>query len=81
MNYQNSITLLRERFGQSYKLINAHMQALLNFTNATNTLSSLQSFYDTVENHIRGLDSLGRSPKSYGYLLTTIILGKLPKEV
>ena len=30
VNYQHSITLLRERFGQPYKLINALMQALLN---------------------------------------------------
>ena len=47
VNYQQSITLLRERFGQPYKLINAHMQTLLNLSNATNSLSSLQSFYDT----------------------------------
>ena len=57
------------------------MQALLNLTNVTNTLSSLQLFHDTVENHIRALDSLGKSPESYGSLLTPIILGKLPKEV
>ena len=49
VNYQHSITLLRERFGQPYKLINAHMQALLNLSNATNSLS----FYDTVENHYK----------------------------
>ena len=41
VNYQHSITLLRERFGQPYKLINAHMQALLNLSNVTNSLSSL----------------------------------------
>ena len=81
VNYQHSITLLRERFGQPYKLINAHMQALLNLTNVTNTLSSLQLFHDTVENRIRALDSLGKSPESYGSLLIPIILGKLPKEV
>ena len=81
VNYQHSITLLRERFGQPYKLINAHMQALLNLSNVTNSLSSLQSFYDTVENHIRGLSALGKSPESYGDLLTPIVFGKLPKEV
>ena len=81
VNYQHSITLLRERFGQPYKLINAHMQALLNLSNVANSLSSLQSFYDTVENHIRGLSSLGKSPESYGDLLTPIVFGKLPKEV
>ena len=31
-NYQHSIVLLRERFGQPNRLINAHMQALLNLT-------------------------------------------------
>ena len=81
VNYQHSITLLRERFGQPYKLINAHMQALLNLSSAANSLSSLQSFYDTVENHIRGLSSLGKTPESYSDLLTPIVFGKLPKEV
>lgn len=56
-----------ERLRQPYKLIYAHMQALLNLTNV-NTLSSLQSFYDTMENHIRGLSSCGTSPESYGTL-------------
>ena len=42
VNYQHSIMLLRERFGQPYKLINAHMQALLNLSNVANSLSSLQ---------------------------------------
>ena len=81
VNYQHSITLLRERFEQPYKLINAHMQALLNLSSAANSLSSLQSFYDTVENHIKGLSSLGKTPESYGDLLTPIVFGKLPKEV
>ena len=43
VNYEQSVTLLRERFGQPYKLINAHMQALLNLANVNNTLSSLHS--------------------------------------
>ena len=81
VNYQHSITLLRERFRQPYKLINAHMQALLNLCDVTNSLSSLQSFYDTVKNHIRGLSSLGKFPESYGDLLTPIIFRKLPKEI
>lgn len=57
------------------------MQALLKLTNATKMISGLQSFHDTVENHIRVLDSLGKFPESYGPLLTPIILGKLPKKV
>ena len=80
-NYLHSIILLKERFGQPYKLVNAHMQALLGLSSTANTLSSLQSFYDTVENHIRALSSLGKSPESYGDLLTPIIFGRLPREV
>ena len=81
VNYEQSVTLLRERFGQPYKLINAHMQALLNLANVNNTLSSLQSLYDTIEGHVRGLTSLGKHPESYGTMLTPVILSKLPKEI
>ena len=80
-NYEHSVVLLRQRFGQSYKLVNAHMQALLNLPNPSNNHSSLQTFYDTIENHMRGLSSLGKSPDTYGSLLTPIILTKLPNEI
>ena len=33
-----------------------------------------------MENHVRGLESLGRSHESYGDLWVPIILGKLPHE-
>ena len=80
-NYEHSVVLLRQRFGQSYKLVNAHMQAPLNLPNPSNNHSSLQTFYDTIENHMRGLASLGKSPDTYGSLLTPIILTKLPNEI
>ncbi|PFX23152.1 hypothetical protein AWC38_SpisGene12298 [Stylophora pistillata] len=50
-NYQQAVTLLRERFGQPNKIINAHMQALLDLSKPIYELSSLQVFYDTMENH------------------------------
>lgn len=40
-NYGHSIALLQDRFGQPYKLVSAHMQALLDLPNPTNTLTSL----------------------------------------
>ena len=76
-NYEQAVTLLRERFGQPNKIINAHMQALLDLPKPVYELSSLQVFYDTMENHVRGLESLGRSHESYGDLLVPIVLGKL----
>ena len=41
----------------------------------------MQAFYDSIESHIRGLTSLGKSPESYGALFTPIILGKLPNDI
>ena len=80
-NYQHSIELLEERFGQTHKLINAHMQALLDMPNPTSNLTSLRLFYDTIATHTRALESLGKSKESYGDLLVSVILKKLPVEV
>jgi len=80
-NYQHAITPLQERYGQHHKIVNAHMQALLEMSSPSNSLSSLRIFYDTVESHIRGLSSLGKSEHSYGDLLIPIIMGKLTTEI
>ena len=80
-NYEHSIALLKERFGQPYKQIDAHMQALIDLPSPSNSLSSLREFYDSTEGHIRSLSSLGKSEDSYGSLLIPIILGKLPAKV
>jgi len=79
-NYEHALSLLKERFGQPHKIVNAHMQALLDIPKPINSLSSLRLFYDLIENHIRGLTALGKSEDSYGTLLVPIILGKLPVE-
>jgi len=38
-------------------------------------------FYDSIESHIRGLRSLGKSEHSYGNLLVQIIMDKLPMDI
>ena len=80
-NYEPAVDLLKERFGQPQRIINAHMQALLELSSPTNKLSSIQHFHDSMENHVRGLTSLGKSNESYGDLLVPIILGKLPTDI
>ena len=80
-NYQRSIELLRERFGQRHRIIDAHMEAMLYLTNPTNQLASLRHFYDTLETHIRGLEALGKSHESYGGILVPIIQRKLPVDL
>ena len=57
------------------------MQCLLDLPKPDTGLTSLQLFYDTFENHIRGLAALGQLQESYGSLLIPIILGKLPADI
>jgi len=71
-NYQHSV--MRQCYGQPCKLINAHMNALIEMHNPTNSSSVLQLFYDTVENHTQSLSSLGQHHETYGSMLVPIIL-------
>ena len=57
------------------------MQALLNYSSPANDIASLQQFYDSMETHVRGLASLGKSQETYGDLLVPIIIGKLPNNL
>ena len=54
-NYNHSEILLKERYGEPHKLVDAHMQALIHLSCPTNTLASLQLFYHSVEGHTRSL--------------------------
>ena len=80
VNYQ-SLDVLRNRFGDQQKTINAHMHVLMNLPNANNNITSLRTLCDVIENHVRGLAALGQSTESYGALLVPMVLGKLPAEV
>jgi len=61
-------------------LVHAHREALLNLPSPTDSLSSLQTFYDSVEGHVRSLTTLGKNIDTYGDLLFTIIRSKLPSK-
>ncbi|XP_065902524.1 uncharacterized protein [Dysidea avara] len=80
-NYDDAITLLTRKYGQPHKIVQAHMQALIEIASPTNSLSSLQLFYDTIEMHIRGLKALGTTEESYGAMLVPIILTRLPIDI
>ena len=77
VNYHHSVDLLRERFGQPYKLVNAHMDALMDLPKPVNNLANLQVFHDKLESHMRALQALGKSPDTYCAMLTPMVLGHL----
>ncbi|XP_063404673.1 uncharacterized protein LOC134688131 [Mytilus trossulus] len=65
-NYAEAVNVLIERFGQTHKITQAHLQALLAITPPQDDLISLRMFYDKMESLVRGLESLGQTQDSYG---------------
>ena len=80
-NYARAIELLKERFGRTQIIINAHMDALAKIHPPNLDTKHLREFYDNCENNIRGLESLGVASETYGSLLIPILLKKLPAEL
>ena len=59
------------------------MDALLKVDSiaSDSNLKGLRRLYDTVELQVRGLRSLGVAPASYGSLLSSVLMSKLPGEI
>ena len=59
------------------------MDILLNTDPVTssNNLKGLRQMCDTIESQVRGLNSLGVAADSYGSLLSSVLLNKLPQEL
>lgn len=46
VNYQESLDVLRNRFGDQRRIINAHMHSLMSLPSAQNNITSLRTLYD-----------------------------------
>ena len=81
-NYEEAIEILKGRFGNKQQIINRHMEILLNLDTVTShqNMRSLRKLHDTVESNVRSLKSLGVPRESYGGLLSSILMNKLPQE-
>ena len=82
-NYEEAITVLKKRFGNKQQLINKHMEALLSLPTVTSVyeLRNLRQLYDKVESHVRSLKSIGVAASSYGNLLASILMKKIPSDL
>ena len=71
--------MLTSRFENKQPIIDQYMErgSCCSDTN----LRTLRHLYDTVEAQVSGLISMGVKPETYGALLSSIVLGKLPQEV
>ena len=80
-NYQTAKDLLQKRFGRKERIIFCHVQGLLNMTSPGNTTGDLWSLHDTLQTHIRSLETLDIKGDTYGVILTPLVLHKLPEHI
>ena len=64
-------------------IINRHMEALLHVPSVPShhDIKGLRRLHDSVEAHVRGLRALRVPAQSYGGLLTSVLINKLPPEL
>ena len=81
-NYEEAIEILKARFGNKQQIVSRHMEILFNLDSSTyhSHVRSLRQPHDNVESSVRSLKSLVVSRESYGGLLTSILMNKLPEE-
>ena len=82
-NYEEAITSLKRRFGNRQLIVNRHMEILMNLDTVSShhNLRAVRHLFDVVEANIRGLRGLGVPSESYGGLLSSILMTKLPPEL
>ena len=78
-NYNIAINLLKESYGKKQIMIKTHFAKLMNLPMATYKTTSLRTFYDTMEKHMRCLQSLGEDDNNTQIL--TVLQLKPPLSV
>jgi len=82
-NYVEAIAILQKRFGNVQRIKARHMDVLMNVeaVNSSRDLKSLRRLHDLIESHVRSLSALGIDPATYGGLLSSTLLNKLPSDL
>ena len=82
-NYGQAIEILKKRFGNKQLIVSKHMETLLSIGAVTSDshLRDLRRLFDQAEANIRSLRALGVETESYGAMLSSVLLSKLPPEL
>ncbi|GFY15810.1 integrase catalytic domain-containing protein [Trichonephila clavipes] len=82
-NYAKAMKILENRFGRKERIVDFHMNRLLNLTPVRKSFDviAIRNLYDQLEINIRGLESLEISPDSYSCLLFPIIMKAIPPDL
>ena len=82
-NYEEAIEILKKRFGNKQLIINQHMEQLLSLSGVSSQhdVKGLRHLFDVIESNVRSLQSLDVRAESYGSLLSSVLMNKLPVEL
>lgn len=80
-NYSVALTILKEKFGQTHRIISAHMECLNTLSCRGSKLSDLQYFYNALEYNVRSLEALGERADNFGSMLAPLLMSKLPAAI
>ena len=81
-NYKEALDLLKNRYGNPQLIVSAHMSALVKSAKVeSDHLHGLRRFCDDVVSNVRSLRNLGIDSKSYGSLLSMLIIGNSPRTL
>lgn len=78
-NYKVAISILKERFGNIQHVIDLHYSEMINLQSAPNKTSSLRTFLDKLNRHLRSLEVLKQDVNLHVFV--SIFKSKLPEEV
>ena len=78
-NYGVALNILKERFGDQQRVIDAHYGRLMNIPAAPNQIPLVRSIFDEIEMHLRTLTAVGQDINQ-PYMIT-MIKSKIPKEI
>ena len=75
--------VLHQRFGKKQRILDKHMEVLLSVeaVSSETHLKALRRLYDTIEAQVRRLKAMGVTSETYGGLLSSVMLSKLPPEI
>ena len=81
-NYTAAYELLKERFGNEHLVIQAHMKQITQVKKVVRgTGAELRKLSDSIQSHVRSLESKGIDKGHFGALLIPMIQDKIPEDV
>ena len=80
-NYNSALEILKDRYGDKQRIIEAHYRKLSNLDPKTEGYFHLKQFFDNLELHIRGLEAQNKKKEEFGDLLTLLLMDKLSGDL